>query len=246
MKNVISSRFISYNKLNPQSSSLQTGRTDAMNTLKTETEALTPSDVINTSDRTHTQEEEYTAVAIDDKQNAISPWDKSKGFKAKLKLCAKDVWGRKSVYLPLISHLSDTCTDFAAVVEFGIVAAHSNADDCKVNVRYLFTLSIMCMVVYRVISSYKIYEITGSTWRVLMQFIDIEIYRVLYVAHSMGLNGTSSPQRLLSTLEACFEAAPQSTIQIVYLMLQSNMLIMMQSNMYDAIEHADHDAIEHV
>eukprot|EP01084_Bolivina_argentea_P255715 430224_1 len=52
-----------------------------------------------------------------------SEWDKAQGCFGKLKLCAKDVWGRKSVYLPLISHLSDTATDFASVVEFGIVAA---------------------------------------------------------------------------------------------------------------------------
>eukprot|EP01084_Bolivina_argentea_P255712 430218_1 len=152
-----------------------------------------------------------------------SEWDKAQGCLGKLKLCAKDVWGRKSVYLPLISHLSDTATDFASVVEFGIVAANSNPIDCGINVWYLFALSIICMVVYRIISSFKIWQITKSWYRVILQFLDIELYHILYISHFMSLKGTSSPQRLLSVLEAVFEAAPQSVIQLVYLMFTKNL-----------------------
>eukprot|EP01084_Bolivina_argentea_P166383 288861_1 len=108
---------------------------------------------------------EYTEVNIMEEEEKAneemvneSEWDKAQGCFGKFKLCAKDVWGRKSVYLPLISHLSDTATDFASVVEFGIVAASSNPIDCGINVWYLFASSIICMVIYRIISSIIIYR----------------------------------------------------------------------------------------
>eukprot|EP01084_Bolivina_argentea_P015073 28192_1 len=130
-----------------------------------------------------------------------------------------DVIGRKSVYVPLVLHLSDTASDFAAVAEFYIVAHSTTPEQCGgLNVWWLFLLSIICMLTYRVISSFTIYRITKSVSRVLLQFIDIELYHILYISHIMHLNGTSSPQRLISMLEAVFEAAPQSLIQIIYLM----------------------------
>eukprot|EP01083_Nonionella_stella_P246596 855939_1 len=143
-------------------------------------------------------------------------------FCGKMKLCARDIWGRKSVYLPLVSHLADTVTDFASVVEFGIVAATYDQKQCGVNVWYLFALSIGSMVLYRSISAYKMYHITKSWKRTVMQALDIELYHVLFFSHKWGLSGSSSPQRLISILESVFEAAPQSVIQLVYLLATKN------------------------
>eukprot|EP01083_Nonionella_stella_P018830 52355_1 len=146
-------------------------------------------------------------------KNGTNAWEKAT-FTKKVKLVARDVWGRKSVYLRLISHLSDTATDFASVIEFGIVAASSNSDNCGINVWYLFTISIICMIGYRLISAYKIYQITDGSWlRTILQLMDIELYHVLYFSHKWGLRQSSSPQRMLSVLEAVFE---------VYLMYTNN------------------------
>eukprot|EP01084_Bolivina_argentea_P255713 430221_1 len=117
-------------------------------------------DTINTKQRTNTidikseekeEKEEKEFLEKEPVKVFESEWDKADGCFGKLKLCAKDVWGRKAVYLPLISHLSDTATDFAAVVEFGIVAVNSDPSDCGVNVWYLFALSIGCMILYRAV-----------------------------------------------------------------------------------------------
>eukprot|EP01084_Bolivina_argentea_P098265 176612_1 len=147
-----------------------------------------------------------------------SGW-KNKGCTGKIKSWAADIWGRKSCYMPIISHLADTTTDFAAVAEFYIIANESSKKMCGgLNVWYLFGLSVSCMMIYRMISSYVIYTLTKSWMRVLTQFIDIELFRILYVSHKYKLSKSSSPQRLISTLEAVFEAAPQALIQFIFLM----------------------------
>eukprot|EP01083_Nonionella_stella_P042881 115741_1 len=183
-----------------------------------EEEPTNAQDKTNTIDIDHKPDANGNNDKDETQSSAKSEWDNASGCMGKFKLCARDVWGRKSVYLPIVSHLSDTTTDFASVVEFGIVASTSNPKTCGVNVWYLFTLSIICMLTYRVISSFKVYQITRSPRRAFFQMLDIEIFRVLYLSHYMGLKGKSSPHRLLCVLEAVFEAAPQSVIQMVYLM----------------------------
>eukprot|EP01084_Bolivina_argentea_P250757 420300_1 len=142
-----------------------------------------------------------------------------------LKSWFADIWGRKAVYVPLILHLMDTSTDFAAIVEFYQIGTNSSPQDCgDLNIWWLFLLSIAAMFAYRSISSYTIWRITDGDWkRVAMQFIDIELFEVLYISHRLKLKNESSPQRLLSVLEAIFEAAPQSMIQMIYLLKTGNL-----------------------
>ena len=73
----------------------------------------------------------------------------------------------------------------------------------------IFAVSVLCMLLYRAVSSWKIWEITGSLKRVVLQFVDIEIFQVLMMAHKFELTGSSAPQRLIANLEASLEAAPQ-------------------------------------
>eukprot|EP01083_Nonionella_stella_P038849 105635_1 len=133
-------------------------------------------------------------------------------------LWLKDIWKRKAVYLPLMAHLSDTATDFAAVIEFYKIATTHTSDECGINMWYLFALSASTMLIYRIISSMTIWRITRSWKRVVAQFLDIELFQILWVSHRLGLRSKSSPQRLISVMEAVFEAAPQSMIQIIYLL----------------------------
>eukprot|EP01084_Bolivina_argentea_P316853 549318_1 len=146
-----------------------------------------------------------------------SDWESATAF-GKFKIWVLDVISRKSIYVALITHLSDTATDFAAVVEFYQIAHTSSVDECNgLNVWYLFGLAIGCMITYRIISSITVFRITRSPLRVFLQFLDVELFQVLYVSHRLDLKHESSPQRLIKVLEAVFEAAPQSLIQIIYL-----------------------------
>ena len=59
----------------------------------------------------------------------------------------------------------------------------------------------------------------GAWWRVLLQLLDLELFHILYLSHTVDLKGSSSPQRMLRVLEAVFEAAPQvkcTSFNIVY------------------------------
>eukprot|EP01083_Nonionella_stella_P122691 369278_1 len=156
-------------------------------------------------------------VNVDAHDITLSKWQEA-STGGKLKLWCKDIWKRKSVYLPLTAHLSDTATDFAAVIEFYDIAINHSPDDCGINVWYLFGLSICSMLIYRIISSITIWRITRSWKRAIAQFIDIELFRILWLSHRLGLQSKSSPQRLISVMEAVFEAAPQSIIQATFLL----------------------------
>eukprot|EP01084_Bolivina_argentea_P108750 194371_1 len=84
----------------------------------------------------------------------------SNGCFAKIKMIAMDVWKKKSIYLPIVAHISDTATDFGTVIEFGIVAF--TAICTEINMYYLFGLSIASMFLYRILSSCIIFAITRS------------------------------------------------------------------------------------
>eukprot|EP01083_Nonionella_stella_P043134 116421_1 len=132
-----------------------------------------------------------------------------RSFRSKMKCWAMDIWGRKSCYLPLITHLADTTTDCAAVAEFYILARDNTAKQCNgLDIWYIFSLSLSCMALYRIVSSYMVYTVTKSCFRVCSQLVDLELFRILYVSHKYKLSKKSSPQRLISMIEAVFEAAP--------------------------------------
>eukprot|EP01084_Bolivina_argentea_P242584 406908_1 len=136
-----------------------------------------------------------TAQATDERKVMTSQWQQA-GCCGKVKLWFKDVWKRKSVYVPLMSHLSDTATDFAAIVEFYQIASIYSATQCGgINMWYLFGLSVTAMLVYRVISSMVIWRITRSCTRVISQFVDIQLFQILWLSHRLGLKNKSNPQR---------------------------------------------------
>eukprot|EP01083_Nonionella_stella_P067371 178166_1 len=142
----------------------------------------------------------------------------------KFKLWASDVWSRKGIYLAVISHLSDTATDFAAVVEFHYIAKAWTPQECNdLNVPYIFALSITAMALYRIVSSVMVWRVTRSFKRVLLQFIDIELFQIVYISHRLGLKSKSSPQRMISALESVLEAAPQAALQLIYLIKTRNL-----------------------
>eukprot|EP01084_Bolivina_argentea_P145985 255753_1 len=134
----------------------------------------------------------------------------------KMWIVLKDMKDRREIYLPISVHLSDTATDYATVIEFGIIAFAETCTD--INTWAIFGLSLSAMMVYRIISSFIIYRITHSLKRTLCQFFDLEVFYMVYIGHFMELTSKSSPQRLIASLEAVFEAAPQAVIQTIYLL----------------------------
>ena len=97
-----------------------------------------------------------------------------------------------------------------------------------------FGLSIFFWVANRLVSSYKIWELSdlegvefagdgmvgrgedfkrkaevSRKWRVVRTLFDVEIFEILYLSHSLGLKGKSAPQRVFDLCTAVFEAAPE-------------------------------------
>ena len=96
----------------------------------------------------------------------------------------------------------------------------------------VFMASVFFMVFYRIFSAFKIWEISRTDdvemmsagdlkrcglkesvrrrWgRVALQLLDLELFPILYLSHTVGLTGSSAPQRMLEVLVAVFEAAPE-------------------------------------
>ena len=102
----------------------------------------------------------------------------------------------------------------------------------------LFCLSIFFWIANRIYSAVKIWEISSlegvkfvekqaddfrekaekaRKWRVIWTLCDLEVFEILHLSHTLGLNGKSTPQRLLDLISAVFESAPevQSLFQCV-------------------------------
>eukprot|EP01084_Bolivina_argentea_P303168 523355_1 len=137
--------------------------------------------------------------------------------KKKIQYWILDVYKRRNCYLPIATHLADMITDVAVVIQFGQLATTVSSDACGINMWYLFSLSIFTLVLYRSISSYLIYRETRSYFRVIIQWLDFELFRTLYINYLCDKNEPCSPQRWITTLEASFESAPQALIQTIIL-----------------------------
>ena len=140
----------------------------------------------------------------------------------KITMWIKDVWKRRRCYIPLITHIFDQVTDIAVAMQFYQLAITKSDNDyasCDgLNIWYLFVLTILSMVIYRVISSYLLYQFTNkSIIRLLYQLFDIELFRALYINYLTNSSEPCDPQRFITALEASLESAPQAVIQMIYL-----------------------------
>eukprot|EP01084_Bolivina_argentea_P148558 259681_1 len=136
----------------------------------------------------------------------------------KCKSWFKDVYKRRRCYLPIITHLADQVTDIAVIVQFGELALSTTPSDCGgLNMYYLFGLSILVLLIYRVVSSVLIYLSTKMFSRLIIQFLDMELFRALYINYLCDKGEPCSPQRWITSLEAVFESSPQALIQTIFL-----------------------------
>eukprot|EP01083_Nonionella_stella_P106237 306279_1 len=135
----------------------------------------------------------------------------------KLKSWIMDVYKRRRCYLPIITHLGDMVTDIAVIVQFGEIASVTNKKDCGVNMYWLLGLSIFALIFYRTLSAFLIYQSTKSLTRAIVQWLDFELFRALYINYLCDKTEPCSPQRWITSLEAVFEATPQALIQTIFL-----------------------------
>eukprot|EP01083_Nonionella_stella_P021578 59810_1 len=135
----------------------------------------------------------------------------------KFKRWAMDVYKRRRCYVPIITHLTDKITDIAVVIEFAQLAEHTEKNDCGIDMSYLLYLSIFVLLLYSTISSFLIYQTTKSIRRLIMQFLDFELFRTLYINYLCDKDEPCSPQRWITSLEAAFESTPQALLQTIFL-----------------------------
>eukprot|EP01084_Bolivina_argentea_P227147 383651_1 len=135
-----------------------------------------------------------------------------------------DLKKRKSCYIPIIAHLFDQMTDISVAIQFYEIATDEtkSANDwaaCNgLNIWYLFNLTIISLVVYRLITGYLIYIYTNKSFtRLISQILDVELFRALYINYLCGKTEPCNPQRWITAMEAALESTPQSLIQLIYL-----------------------------
>eukprot|EP01083_Nonionella_stella_P223467 796392_1 len=139
----------------------------------------------------------------------------------KMRRWIRDIYYRRSCYIPIVAHIFDQITDVSVAVQFHDLATTKYHDDYAVcnglNMWYLFILTVLSMIIYRVISCYLIYSQTKSITRLISQFLDLELFRALHINYIIESNTPCDPQRWITALEAALESTPQTLIQLIYL-----------------------------
>eukprot|EP01083_Nonionella_stella_P184658 671280_1 len=118
---------------------------------------------------------------------------------ARFRMWIRDVWQRRRCYIPLLTHLFDQVTDISVAIQFWDLAETKSANDWEacngLNMWYLAILTILSMAIYRLISSYLIYKAAkGSIRRFILQMLDCELFRALYVNYLCDSTEPCSPQ----------------------------------------------------
>eukprot|EP01083_Nonionella_stella_P273319 927084_1 len=160
---------------------------------------------------------------------------KKKSCFKRFKAWILDLKKRKSCYIPIIAHLFDQITDIAVTIQFYELSQTKSANKwaaCNgLNMQYLFILTVLSLIVYRVVTGYLIFIYTNhSCTRFCSQILDIELFRALFVNYICKKTEPCDPQRWITAMEAVLESTPQALIQMIYLVKTdafdiSNMLI---------------------
>eukprot|EP01083_Nonionella_stella_P211720 765192_1 len=134
------------------------------------------------------------------------------------------VWKMKGIYLSALVHIYDIATDIGIIVNWGYQAfaedqgqTGTKTDVRGINMMGLWASSMVAFLLYRFISAGFVYEFTGKLGRAFVQFLDLEIYRAIYITHTLGREEAGNLQRWLQKFEAIFESALQSLLQLVYI-----------------------------
>eukprot|EP01084_Bolivina_argentea_P130829 230974_1 len=140
--------------------------------------------------------------------NNLKKYDKK--FVKSSSIWFHDVWRRRRCYIPIIVHILDQITDISVAIQFYILAQRQTNDTSDINLQscgglnmwYLFILTIISMLLYRLVSSYLIYQSTKLIPRFFSQLLDLELFRALYINYLCNKIEPCNPQRWITKLEA--------------------------------------------
>ena len=154
-------------------------------------------------------------------QNLFKNGDNKDLFKRFMRYLPKKVWQKKKCYFPFATHIIDQVTDLSVIIEFYLITEYehdSNSNDCKgINSLSLLILSIIAFILYRIISSIWVYNMSKSWKHLILQILDLKIFHALYINFITNKNEPTTAQRYLQLLEASMESYPQIVIQSFYL-----------------------------
>ena len=94
------------------------------------------------------------------------------------------------------------------------------------NVEYLFIISLLIFVIYRLYSSILVHRLLsnyGSSFLyevilTILQFCDLSFIITLHINYTLQNVTPCNPQRYITNLECMFEAAPQFVVQLYFLL----------------------------
>ena len=133
-----------------------------------------------------------------------------------------DVWKKRKCYFPLLTHIIDQMTDVGVIIAFALLylkeekSSHGRSYCEPINPLYLLILSLFSFWFYRIASAFAIYNQTKSVTRIILQLLDLELFRALLINYKLNTLTPSNPQRWIQSLEAVFEAFPQTLIQLFF------------------------------
>eukprot|EP01083_Nonionella_stella_P188934 697552_1 len=143
----------------------------------------------------------------------------------KFKAWLMSLWEKKKLYFIVLAHFFDTATDLAVVAYYyelyiekrNKVSSGDTAFCNAVNPYFLFIASIFILIEYRVVSSVTIYISIKNAWLSFLQFVDLAIFKAVYVNYKLNSDKPNTAQSWICGMEAMFESAPQMLIQIGFI-----------------------------
>ena len=138
-----------------------------------------------------------------------------------MKTFGKDLWSKKKCFFPFVANIFDQSSDIGVIISLYLLQQDEleyDHDCAGINASYLFYLSIMFFLLYRIVSGISVYFGTKNIYFSLGQFLcEFMIYRAIWVNYVLQCDEPCSPQRWLQNMEAMLEAFPQLIIQMFFL-----------------------------
>ena len=139
-----------------------------------------------------------------------------------MKTFGQDLWNKKKCFFPFIANVFDQSSDIGVIISLYLMSEYenkSNDNDCHgINATYLFYVSIIFLLLYRVVSGIAVFVCTYNVKFCFGQFIcEFMIYRAIWVNYVLECDEPCSPQKWLQNMEAMLEAFPQLIIQMFFL-----------------------------
>ena len=140
--------------------------------------------------------------------------------KARVTLFFRSLWSKKKMYGPLVVHIIDTASDAAVLTEWYILSERERSEPDfnvpELDMMVMFWCNLGAILLYRIISTLWILRLTASISQAVLQFLDVLIFKAIYVCWKLDRKEPSSPQQYLQKMEGVFESTPQALLQLIY------------------------------